>query len=185
MVKNTHRKNAYTGKYTYEQAGDTINRAAHLLLARWSKDYEKADDKEAYLFIQLHKLAEYLDCVFDDTYLKNLYFQYVAGYAAGDPLNSVFKDMESTRQSIVRALKSPSKKIPPEVKTQLVYDGHKNVKWKFLIRLLAAQHTAQLLYQQYRRQRELNGKSIPECDSITQTLPGITAKYIRDLLPKK
>lgn len=185
MVKNTPKKLRHAGEYSYEQAGETINKAAHLLLARWSKHYEKAANKEKYLLKQLNVLADYLDAAFDDYYLKSLYFNYVGGFVAGDSLDDVLKEMEKTRQSIVRALKSQTKKVPPEIKTQHVYDGHKKVKWKFLIRLMSAQHTAQLIYQQYQRQRKLNGKSVPQRESITRTLPGITAMYIRELLPKK
>lgn len=185
MVKNTPKKTHRNNEYSYSQAGETINKAAHLLLARWSKGYEKAKNKERYLFKQLHILADYLDAVFNDYYLNRLYFEYVGGLAAGDKLEQTFIDMEKTRLSIVRALKSHSKKVPPDIRTQHVYDGHKKVKWKFLIRLFAAQHTAELLYKQYQRQRELNGKVVPELESITRTLPGITAMYIRQQLPKK
>ena len=185
MVKNTPKKNTRTGEYTYERAGETINKAAHMLAARWSKDFRTAKDKEKFLFDKLHELANYLDAAFDDYYLKQLYYQYVGGYRAGDTLEDMLKKMESIRQSIVRALKSRSKKVPPEIKTQHVYDGHKKVKWKFLIRLMTAQHVAQLLYMQYCRQRKLNGATVPKRESITETLPGMTAWYIREHLPKQ
>lgn len=185
MVKNTPRNLRRSGEYSYEMAEEMIDRSSHLLVARWSKDYHEAKDKEKYLFNQLHVLADYLDAAFDDYYLKNLYFQYVGGFTDGDTLDTAFEEMESIRLSIVRALKSQSKKVPPEIKTQHVYDGHKKVKWKFLIRLLSAQHTAELLYQQYKRQRKTNGRSVPERESITRTLPGMTAWYIRALLPRK
>lgn len=185
MVKNTPKKSTRTGEYTYERAGETINKAAHLLAARWSNDFGAVEDKEKFLFDKLHELANYLDAAFDDYYLKSLYYHYVGGFRADDTLEDMLKKMESIRQSIVRALKSQSKKVPPEIKTQHVYDGHKKVKWKFLIRLMTAQHIAQLLYLQYRRQRKLNNASVPARESITQTLPGITAMYIRELLPKQ
>lgn len=185
MVKNTPKKITRHGDYTYERAGATINKAAHLLAARWSHDFRVAEDKEKYLFGKLHELADYLDAAFDDHYLKNLYYHYVGGFRANDSLEDMLKKMESIRLSIVRALKSGTKKVPPQVKTQHVYDGRKIVKWKFLIRLMTAQHIAQLLYMQYRRQRKLNSATVPKQDSITATLPGMTAWYIRELLPKQ
>lgn len=185
MVKNTPKKSTRTGEYTYERAGATITKAAHILAARWDKDFGAAEDKEKFLFDKLHELANYLDAAFDDYYLKQLYFQYLGGFRAGDSLEDMLEKMESIRLSTVRALKSQSKKVPPEIKTQHVYDGHKKVKWKFLIRLMTAQHIAQMLYEQYRRQRELNGASVPTLESVTYTLPGMTAMYIRKQLPKQ
>ncbi len=185
MVKNTPKKISRSGKYSYEQADDTINRATHLLLARWEKPYKAARSKRKFLAKRLYVLADYIDWVFDDCYLRNLYFQYAGGFLADDSLEEALYEMESTRRIIVRALKSPSKKIAPDIKTQHVYNGQKKVKWKFLIRLLTAQHTAQLLYQQYQRQCRLTKVNVPQREIISGTLPGMTAWYIRELVEYK
>ena len=171
------------GEYDYDRADNDINAMAKLFLTKWSLQYEQENDKEKYLLKRLIQLADYMDSTFNDQYVNSLYFQYVHGFTEGISFEIVLKGMEARRRSFVNALQRKNIMKRPIVKTPYVHDGSKRAKWKILIRLLTAQHIAEQLYKQYRRQLKLNDKPVPERTSLLRTIPGMSAWYIRELLP--
>jgi hypothetical protein len=184
MVKKHILGNTYkAGEFNYERADEEVNNKASLYLYKWTPEYEQVTEKENYLLKKLFHLADYMDTAFDDQYVKNLYYQYVNGFVGEKPFTVILKEMESTRRSFVNALKRKDKNQRPNVKTKYVYDGKRLLKWKLVIRLLTAQHLAELLYKQYRRQLKLSGKAVPERESLQRTIPGMTAWYIYELMP--
>jgi hypothetical protein len=173
------------GEYSYDRADNDVNKEAALYLYKWSPQYEQETNKEEYLLKLMLKLADYMDATFDDPYIKSLYYQYVNGFVEEKPLTKVLKEMEANRRSFVNALKRTKKEERPNVKTAYVHSGKKFLKWKLVIRLLTAQHLAEQLYKQYRRQLKLNSKEVPERVSLLRTIPGMTAWYIYELSPVK
>ena|GEM_PF-5182789 len=165
--------------YTYEDTEQMIWRCAGRLALRWSNDCERMKDKERYLRKKLLQLAGYLETASNDAYLMNLFFQYHGARQSKKPLSKGIAAMEKKRKSFVRALKSS---VRPEEITQHVFNAKHKTKWKFLIRLIAAQHTAQALYEKLIRMKSKPTNPPPLLFNLH---PGITAENIKKLFPAR